>query len=189
METGTLITLVSGGSILVALAGGLVADPFWLALLAAALFLIPAIRALKASYGPVRAPGALGGTILQGSSAALLILALLGTLTETRLGIEPRWLSILVMWSGIAFLMGAFLFGIGIFFTRVVPRQAAMMFALSLPLGLALDSATRSIPGFFLADAGFYLGMGLFALAIIRLGTARTRTAPTSLKQTKGDRG
>lgn len=87
-----------------------------------------------------------------------------------RVGIEPRWLSVLVTWSGTAFLLGAFLFGAGIFKARVLPGPAALVFALSLPLGFAFDLGADFVPGFFLSGAGFYLGFGLFALALIRLG-------------------
>jgi hypothetical protein len=45
----------------------------------------------------------------------------------------------------------------------------------SLPLGLGLDAATNLFPfgeAFFFAGFGFYVGLGLFALSLIRLGAA-----------------
>lgn len=50
-----------------------------------------------------------------------------------------------------------------------------MAFAVSLPLGVGLDAATNLFPFgelFFFAGFGFYLGLGLFALSLMRLGFA-----------------
>jgi hypothetical protein len=58
------------------------------------------------------------------------------------------------------------------------PWWAAVVFAASLPLGLGLNAATNLFPFgelFSFAGFGFYLGLGFFALSLIRLGVAARR--------------
>jgi hypothetical protein len=53
-------------------------------------------------------------------------------------------------------------------------------FAMSLPLGLGMDAATNLLPFgelFFFAGFGFYIGLGLFALSLMRLGIAARASA------------
>jgi hypothetical protein len=61
------------------------------------------------------------------------------------------------------------------------PRGAAILFAIAIPLGLAIDLLPQllvPIPLFF-TGAGVYVGLGLLALSIARLGTAARRPRVT----------
>jgi hypothetical protein len=100
------------------------------------------------------------------------------TVTETE-GMEPGWLASVEIVAGYALIAGAFLFGLAALRTRRVPKWAAVAFAVSLPLGLGIDSATNAFPFgelFFFAGYGFYVGLGLFALSLMRLGVAARAT-------------
>ena len=58
------------------------------------------------------------------------------------------------------------------------------MFGVSLPLGLGMDAATNLFPfgeQFFFAESGFYVGLGLFALSLIRLGFAVRSSVPIDI--------
>jgi hypothetical protein len=91
------------------------------------------------------------------------------------------WLAFIEEVAGYAFLAGAVLFGLAAFRARTGPRWAAIVFAVSLPLGLGVDVATKLFPFgelFFFAGFGFYLGLGLFALSLTRIGFA-ARARPT----------
>jgi hypothetical protein len=72
----------------------------------------------------------------------------------------------------VAFLVGIVLFGIATFRAGVLPRGAAVLFALGLPAGLALGLLTGA---FFEEDAtlwGFYIGPLAFAIGLLWLGYA-----------------
>jgi hypothetical protein len=59
-------------------------------------------------------------------------------------------------------------------------------FAVSLPLGLGIDSATNAFPFgelFFFAGYGFYVGLGLIALSLMRLGFAARATMSTTAQE------
>jgi hypothetical protein len=92
-------------------------------------------------------------------------------------------------WCTHARRVGAGLFGLAMLRTRTAPRWAAVLFGVSLPLGLGMDAATNLFPFgelFFFAGSGFYVGLGLFALALIRLGFAVRSSVPTD-EQLLGD--
>jgi hypothetical protein len=108
-----------------------------------------------------------------------LVLAVVGTAATATLGVEPAWLAFPEEVAGYAFLAGAALFGAAVLRARIGPRWAAVLFVVSLPLGLGLDTATNLFPFgelFFFAGFGFYVGLGLFALSLMRLGFAHLRT-------------
>jgi hypothetical protein len=104
----------------------------------------------------------------------------IGIAASATLGLEPAWLAFPLEVAGYAFLAGAALWGAAVWQARTGPRWAAVVFAVSLPLGLGLDAATNLLPFgelFFFAGFGFYLGLGLFALSLLRLGVA-ARASP-----------
>lgn len=77
------------------------------------------------------------------------------------------------------------LFGTSLLRARTGPRWAAVAFAVGLPLGLGLDAATKLFPFgelFFFAGFGFYVGLGLFALSLMRIGFAARTRAPVDGK-------
>jgi hypothetical protein len=104
------------------------------------------------------------------ASAALLALAIVGLLLQRSVRLEPEWMTGAVEWTGLAFLALVAGFGLTAFSTRPRRRPAYVILALSLPVGFAIDAALGRIPGIFLAGAGFGIGFGLFAIAVIRIG-------------------
>lgn len=96
-------------------------------------------------------------------------------------GVEPAWLSVAALVSGVTFVIGELLFGVAAARRRTAPRGAAILFAIAIPLGLAIDLLPQllvPIPLFF-TGAGVYVGLGLLALSIARLGTAARRPRVT----------
>ncbi len=166
----------AGGLVAVALVGPTAWDGLWLALAPAAALVILAARELHAAWRPRDGRlGAVGAFVLAAGAGALLALMLIGTVATDNLGVEPAWLAFPDQVAGYAFLAGAALFGASAFRARTGPRWASVVFAVSLPLGLGLDAATTLVPFgemFFFAGFGFYVGLGLFALSLMRLGLA-----------------
>jgi hypothetical protein len=180
-QRGGVAAMAAGGLVVVALLGPTVWDGLWLALAPAAALLILAARELHAAWRPRDGRlGTVGALVLATGAGALLALMVIGTAATATLGLEPAWLAFPHEVAGYALLAGAALFGAAVFRARTGPRWAAVVFAVSLPLGLGLDAATNLFPFgelFFFAGFGFYLGLGLFALSLMRLGVAGSREA------------
>lgn len=179
-RTGGVAALFAGVLLAVAIIGPGVWDGFWLALMPAAALLILAAFALHAEWRPRDGRiGTVGSLVLAAAAAGLLALAVLSAAVTTELGMEPSWLAFPEHVAGYALIGGAFLFGAAAFRTRRVPRWAAVAFAVSLPLGLCIDAAINSFPfgeEFAFAGYGFYVGLGLFALSLMRIGLAARAT-------------
>jgi hypothetical protein len=183
-QRGGTAAMAAGGLVAVALVGPAAWDGLWLALAPAAALLILAARELHAAWRPRDGRlGAVGALVLATGAGALLALMVIGTAATATLGLEPASLALPEEVAGYAFLVGAAVFGAAAMRTRMGPRWAAVVFAVSLPLGLGLDAATKLFPYgelFFFAGFGFYLGMGLFAVSLMRLGVAaRARSRST----------
>jgi hypothetical protein len=178
-QRGGIAAIAAGGLVVVALIGPTAWAGLWLALTPAAALLILATRELHAAWRPRDGRlGTVGARVLATGAGALLALMVIGTAATATLGLEPAWLALPVEVAGSAFLAGAALFGAAAFRAQTGPRWAAVLFAASLPLGLGLDAATNLFPFgelFFFAGFGSYLGLGLFALSLIRLGLAARR--------------
>jgi hypothetical protein len=183
---GGLAALLAGGLVAVAIVGPVVWDGLWLALAPAAALLIVTASALHAEWRPRDGRlGTVGSLVIAAAAAGLLALAVLGAAVTTDLGMEPRWLAFPEQVAGYALIAGALLFGAAALRTRRVPRWAAVAFAVSLPLGLGIDAAINAFPFgelFFFAGYGFYVGLGLFALSLMRIGLA-TRATPSDVDQ------
>ena len=181
IRRGGTASIAAGALVVVALVGPAAWDGLWLALAPAAALLILVARDLHAAWLPRDGrPGAVGALVLATGSGALLALMVIGTAATASLGMEPAWLAFPEQVAGYVFLAGAALFGLAALRTRTGPRWAAIVLAVSLPVGLGLDAATKLFPFgelFFFAGFGFYVGLGLFALSLIRLGAA-TRGSP-----------
>jgi hypothetical protein len=182
---GGLAAFAAGCLVAIAIIGPAIWDGVWLALAPATALLIPAAFQLHAAWRPRDGwVGAVGSRILVAAAAALLTLAMVGATVTATEGMEPGWLASLEIVAGYALIAGAFLFGLAALRTRRVPKWAAVTFAVSLPLGLGIDSATNAFPFgelFFFAGYGFYVGLGLFALSLMRLGlAARATMSPTA---------
>jgi len=190
-QRGGIAAMVAGVLVAVALVGPAAWDGLWLALAPAAALLILAARELHAAWRPRDGRlGTVGALVLGTGAGALLALMVLGTTATAILGVEPAWLAFPEEVAGYAFLAGAALFGTAALRARTGPRWAAVGFAVSLPLGLGLDAATKLFPFgelFFFAGFGFYLGLGLFALSLMRLGIAARAKAKLPDQQ-QGDR-
>lgn len=160
----------------VALVGPTLWDGLWLALAPATALLILAARELHAAWRPRDGRlGAVGSFVLAAGAGSLLALMIIGAATTASQGVEPPWLAVADQSAGFAFLVGPGLFGLAMLRARTAPRWAAVLFGVSLPLGLGMDAATNLFPfgeQFFFAGSGFYVGLGLFALSLIRLGFA-----------------
>jgi hypothetical protein len=179
---GGIAAVSAGGLVVVALVGPAAWDGLWLALAPAAALLILVARELHAAWRPRDGRlGAVGALVLTTAAGALLALMVIGTAATATLGVEPAWLAFPEQVAGYVFLAGAALFGLAALRTRTGPRWAAIVLAVSLPIGLGLDAATKLFPFgelFFFAGFGFYVGLGLFALSLIRLGAATRARAP-----------
>jgi hypothetical protein len=180
-ERGGIAAISAGGLVAVALIGPIAWDGLWLALAPAGALLILAVLELHAAWRPGDGRlGAVGAFVLAAGAGALLALMVIGIAASATLGLEPAWLAFPLEVAGYAFLAGAALWGAAVWQARTGPRWAAVVFAVSLPLGLGLDAATNLLPFgelFFFAGFGFYLGLGLFALSLLRLGVA-ARASP-----------
>jgi hypothetical protein len=176
IRRGGTAAIAAGALVVVALVGPTAWDGLWLALAPAAALLILVARDLHAAWRPRDGRlGVVGSLVFAAGAGALLALMVTGIAATTTLGLEPAWLAFPEEVAGYAFLAGAALFGLAAFRARTGPRWTAIVFAVSLPLGLGLDAATKLFPFgemFFFAGFGFYFGLGLFALSLIRLGFA-----------------
>jgi hypothetical protein len=189
-QRGGVAAMSAGGLIAVALVGPRFWDGLWLALAPAAALVILAARELHAAWRPREGRlGAVASLVLATGAGALLALMIVGAAATASRGVEPPWLAVLDQIAGFAFLAGAALFGLAMVRARTAPRWAAVLFGVSLPLGLGMDAATNLFPFgelFFFAGSGFYVGLGLFALALIRLGFA-ARSSVAIDEQLLGD--
>lgn len=165
--------VASGTLVLVALVGSRFVNWLWLALLPATVLFALGTPRLRHGQNPaaVRIAALLASSI----SLVLVALALAGMLLQRSLGMEPAWLTRSVTGSSWLFVLGVAAYGLVGAVTRSLPRGAAVILALSLPLGFGLDAAMTLAPGFFLHGAGYYLGVGLFALSLVRIGVGAGR--------------
>jgi hypothetical protein len=181
----------AGSLILLALVGPSAGDWLWLALVPAAGFMVLAARGLHTwQAGRDGLLGRVGALLLQGGSLLLLLSALANAITTTLLGLEPAWMATLDTSSAWVFLLGVILFGTGAVIAGALPRGSAVAFAGSIPLGFALDAvaerlagsadATVIAPGALLSGVGFYVGLGIFALSLVRMGLMARRPLPGS---------
>ncbi|MGH2655207.1 MAG: hypothetical protein ACRDIZ_00655 [Actinomycetota bacterium] len=169
------LSLAASGTILLALAGSLVVDVLWLALLPAAALLFLAVGAIHAAQeGRDGRVGALGAAMVRTGCVALVATAIAGLVVVAVRGVEPEWLSVAALASGAILVAGVFAFGMALVATRTAPRAAAVLFATAIPLGVAIDFLPNLAVPFplFFTGAGVYIGLGLLALSIIRLGRA-----------------
>jgi hypothetical protein len=180
-QGGGIAAMAAGGLVVVALVGPAAWDGLWLALVPAAALLIVAAFELHAAWRPRDGRlGAVGALVLATGAGALLALAVIGAAATATMGLEPSWLALPEELAGYTLLAGVVLFGTAALRARTRPRWAAVVFAMSLPLGLGLDAATNLFPfgeAFFFAGFGFYIGLGLLALSLMRLGIAARASA------------
>jgi hypothetical protein len=186
--------VIAGSLILFALVGHVVADVLWLAFVPAAGLMVLAAGELHALQGGRDGDlGIVGTRTLQGGAGLLLLSALAGAVAKVGLGLEPAWMTTLNMWSARVFLIGVILFGTAAAIAKVLPRGSVLAFVASIPLGFALDTVAERMAsavgvtwialGELLAGVGFYLGLGTFALALMRMGLTAKRLESTPLRR------
>jgi hypothetical protein len=171
--------MAASGTMLLALAGSVVVEVLWLALLPATVLLFLAVGAIHAAQeGRDGRVGALGAALVRNGCVALLATAIAGVVVVAVRGVEPEWLSVAALASGAILVAGGFAFGMALAATRTAPRAAAVLFATAIPLGVAIDVLPNlALPiRLFFTGAGVYIGLGLLALSIIRLGRAAPRS-------------
>jgi len=181
--------VVAGSLILLALVGHFVADVLWLALVPAAGLMVFAAQDLHARQGGRdRKLGVVGMRTLQCGAGLLLLSALAVAVAKVALGMEPAWMNTANTWSAWVFVIGVILFGTAAAIAKVLPRGSVLGFMAGIPLGFALDTVAERMagsagvtwiaPGQLFAGVGFYLGLGIFALALLRLGLRARRLDP-----------
>jgi hypothetical protein len=171
----SLAAVGAGALISLAILGSLRWDPLRMALLPAALLVVVVAREFRRPAGR-RWASDIGALAVQAGALGLLALAVLGGVVEARQGLAPSWMAALTFFAGFLFAGGTVLLGVGMATGRAWPRWAALLFAASFPVGLALDAVTRVSPQgefLFFAGAGAHVSVGLFAVALIRLGLVR----------------
>jgi hypothetical protein len=181
--------------ILLVLIGHAVVDWLWLALVPAAGLMVLAARDLHVRQGGRDGVlGVVGTRMLQGGSVLLLLSALAGAVAKSGLGMEPVWMTTVDTWSAWVFLSGVIVFGTAAVVARALPRGSAMAFIVGIPVGFALDAvaermaaaagATWIATGMLLTGVGFHLGLGIFALSLMRMGLAARRLEPPASAET-----
>lgn len=173
------LALSAAATLAIAVVGGAIVDRLWLALIPATGLLFLAIGALHARWGGDEGRlGVIGAAALRLACIALLATAIAGLVVVAVRGVEPAWLSAPAVVSGLTFMIGEILFGLAAAWRRTAPRGTAILFAIALPLGVAIDFLPRlltPIPLFF-SGAGMNIGLALLALAVARLGWAERRS-------------
>lgn len=177
------LALGAASMLAVAVVGGAVFDELWLALLPATVLVFLTVGAIQARWdgqdGRLRT---IGAALLRVGCIGLLAAAIAGFVVVAVRGVEPTWLSVAAVVSGVTFVIGEVIFGITAAWRRAGPRGAAILFAISVPLGLAIDFLPQlvvPIPLFF-AGVGLHIGLGLLALSLARLGWAARRSIEAS---------
>ena len=144
---GGIAAISAGGLVALALVGPMVWDGYWLALAPATALVMMLARELHVAWRPRDGRiGAVGAFVLAVAAGGLLALMLIGSVATAHQGAEPAWLALPDQVAGYGFLAGAALFGVAALRAQAVPRWAAMAFAVSLPLGVGLDAATKPLP-------------------------------------------
>ena len=181
MSPATL-ALSAAATLAIAVGGAAIVDRLWLALIPASGFLFLTIGALHARWGGDDGRlGVIGAAALRLACIALLATAIAGLVVGVR-GVEPAWLSTPAVVSGVSFVIGEILFGLAAAWRRTAPRGTAILFAIALPLGLAIDFLPRLLTpiAVFFSGAGMNIGLVLLALAVARLGWAERRSTRSS---------
>lgn len=167
-------TIVGAGVlVLVAVIGSRAVDALWIGLLAAAVLL--ALGLTDSSVGRGRPVVRGWAWALSAVSAALIVLAVGGLLLQRSVAMEPKWLTATLALAGWSFVISVVGFGASAFATRAVARPAALLLVVALPVGLALDRVVAGLPGGFVRDSGWMIGLTLFGVALIATGRSLRR--------------
>lgn len=172
MKRSQMLVVAAGVLVMVAAVGNLISDWFWWALMpAAGLLAVGLLRAL-----PLLSPWRLrvAGLALAATALVMLLGAIAGLVTVSRMGVEPDWIGWLTTWTSTALITAAATLGLAIMRQRRRSRLTGVLLAIALPLGLGIDGGLDMIfppglPDVFLLGTGVYVGLVLFGIALIRL--------------------
>lgn len=169
--------LLSAACLLVTLVAPILADVLWLALAPAVAFLLFAVGPLRQRSHNFRIVANIGSTVLRLGCSGLLLSSALGAIVVASLGLEPAWIGRMTEVAALIFVVGLVLMGIALFASDKMPRWAASLFALGLPLGYTFDVllARFAPPTTFLMGYGFVFGTALFVASLLRISRALQR--------------
>lgn len=163
--------------------GGAVLQPIlevlWLLVAAGFIILVASLPGLRGAHG---GRDGLIGTIAwwpaMVAGAIVAVLLIVGIFIDLVLGRDPEdvigpLFAVLAV-GFFTFVAAVTLYGVAMAIAAVVPRIAAILVAVGLPVALAIDMATGA---FFeengeTTEWGFYVGIPLFALGIVWIGYA-----------------
>ena len=173
---GGLAAMLSGALVIaMMLLTGLVAEGFFYLLILAFLLLAVALPGLHAQQaGRSGLMGRIGFVVTLIGAVAIAVLSAAVAVAENFFGFDPEGSAVIgiVFLVFLAFIVGLMLFGIATIRAGVLPRGAAWLLVLGLPLALVIDLLTGA---FFEEEAtpwGFYIGSLAFAVGLIWLGYA-----------------
>lgn len=161
------MTDAAGWLVLVGIVGTVFAEwTLWALLPAAAILSYALVR--SSLFSSDRA-GRIAGRLTAASLGAAIALTLLGSVIVGGSGYEPPLLSRASLVAAAGFGLG--LVAVGLVVARKGHRMTGTLLGVALPLGLGLDWFTATVlpTGFFVAGSGFYVGMLLLAVGLLRL--------------------
>lgn len=158
---------IAGVLVLLSLGGAAGVEWLWWALvLAGALLAIGLIaRPWFAEQGTARVLACAAAVFI----GAALVVSAIGAVIMSQVGMEPGWLRAAVEFVAIGSALA--LVALGVVVARRGRPSAGALLTASVPIGLAIDWGMANIlpPGFFLAGAGYYVGMFLFGCSLIAI--------------------
>lgn len=174
-----LVLMAAGILIVAGVALQTVLEILWLLVAAGFIFLVASLPGLRGAH--VGRDGLLGTiawwpAMLAG--AVVSVLLIVGVFIDLVLGRDPDDvlgpLFVVLAVGFFTFVVAITLYGVAMAIAAVVPRVAAILVAVGLPVGLAIDMATGA---FFdengeTTEWGFYIGVPLFALGWLWIGYA-----------------
>ena len=178
------VTMAAGGLFVAGPLLGIVADWAWPVLLVGFALLVHAVPHLHRAQAPADGwTGRAGSLLVVGGAALLVLLGLVSVvweaLSDTPVA-EPAWAGLLWAVGFFGFLAGILLFCAGTLVAGRFPRGAPVLMLAGLAGALLIDVATGA---FFEDDAsttewGFFIGIPLFGLGLVWLGSALRGSAP-----------
>ncbi len=153
----------------------LVAEGFFYLLILVFLLLAVAVSGIHAQQaGRSGLMGRIGFVVTLIGAVAIAVLSAAVGVAENFFGFDPEGSAVIgiVFLVFLAFIVGLMLFGIATIGAGVLPRGAAWLLVLGLPLALVIDLLTGA---FFEEEAtpwGFFVGFTAFGVGLIWLGYA-----------------
>jgi hypothetical protein len=174
---GGLAAILSGALVIaMMLLTGLVAEGFFYLLILVFLLLAVAVSGIHAQQaGRSGLMGRIGFVVTLISAVAIAVLSAAVGVAENFFGFDPEGSAAIgiIFWGVfLPFIVGLIVLGIATIRAGVLPRGAAVLLILGLPLGIVIDLLTGA---FFSEEAtpwGFFVSFTAFAVGLIWLGYA-----------------